>query len=301
MSVRVRAVSGFEDIERWVAARNAVRPDDAWTPQMLALFRAQEVERLDLLALLDDEVVGTAFVAGSPVSTEERVFAEVLVRPEARRHGVGAALLKTVLAEARGRGSNWLELFVRAEETDAVAFIEHQGFALVRSLDWLALDLAASAPATRSLPDGIELAWLGERPQAVEGMYVVAQETYTELEQVLPHIVSTLRDWEAFELGDPKVTFDLCSIALAGDDVVGYGVIQVAAGSKTAMHRMTAVRPAWRRRGIGKAMTCAQIAAAQQAGLDVMRGWARTEEIRRLALGLGYAVERSLLVYRLPL
>ena len=198
-----------------------------------------------------------------------------------------------MLSEARGRESNWLELFVRAEETDAVAFIEHRGFALVRSLDWLALDLAAAAPATGPLPDGIALEWLGERPQAVEGMYVVAQQTYTELEQVLPHIVSTL--------GDPKVTFDLCSIALAGDDVVGYGVIQVAAGSKTAMHRMSAVRPAWRRRGIGRAMTCAQIAAAQQAGLDVMRGWARTEEIRRLALGLGYAVERSLLVYRLPL
>jgi ribosomal-protein-alanine N-acetyltransferase len=301
MSVRVRAVSGFEDIERWVAARNAVRPDDAWTPQMLALFRAQEVDRLDLLATLDDEVVGTAFVAGSPVSTPERAFAELLVTPGARRHGVGRALLESVVGDARSRACRSLELFVRAEERDAVSFVEHRGFALLRTLDWLARDLAAPAPTPRPLQEGIQLAWLSERPQAVEAMYVVARETYTELEQVLPHIVSTLHDWEAFELGDPKVTFDLCSIALAGDDVVGYGVIQVAAGSKLAMHRMTAVRPAWRRRGIGEAMTCAQIVAAQQAGLDVLRGWARTDEIRRLALRLGYAVERSLRVYRLPL
>jgi GNAT superfamily N-acetyltransferase len=301
MSVHVRAVSGFEDIECWVAARNAVRPEDAWTPQMLALFRAQEVDRLDLLATLDDEVVGTAFVAGGPVSTPERAFAEVIVAREARHHGVGGALLDCVLAEARGRQSDSVELFVRAEEPDAVAFIEHRGFELLRSLDWLALDLAAPAPVPRSLPDGVELAWLGQRPEAVAGMYVVAQETYTELEEVLPQIVATLHDWEAFELGDPKVTFDLCSIALAADDeVVGYGVIQVAAGSKAAMHRMTAVRPAWRRRGIGQAMTCAQITAAKQAGLDVLRGWARTEEIRSLAEGLGYGLERSLRVYRLP-
>lgn len=297
-AVTLRAVSGYDELQLWADARNAVRPDDAWSAEMLSLLRATEVDRLDLLALDGDTVVGTAFVAGGPISTAERAFAEVLVLHAARRKGVGAALLEAVLSAARNRGSASVEFFVRAEEEDAPAFLERRGFAQASTMDLFAFDLAQPVPAPRPLTEGIELAWLTERSSAVEGMYKVAREVHAGSRDTLPPVADTLHEWEAFELGDPKVAFHLCSVAYAGSRVVGYGIVQVVPDSGAAAHRMTAVVAAWRRRGIGEAITRAQLGAARASGLASLEGWARTDAIRALAEKLGYAPRRRLLVYR---
>jgi mycothiol synthase len=297
-SIRLRSVSGYEELKLWVDARNAIRPDDGWSPEMLAVLRATEVDRLDLFVLDGEEVVGTAFVAGGPVSNDERTFAEVLVLPGARRRGVGSTLLDAVLGAAASRGSSTVEFFVRAEEEDAQAFLERRGFVVANTMDLLAFDLARTAPDPQPVPESIELAWLTERPAAVAGMYEVAHEVHAKSDGTLPAIADTLHDWEAFELGDPKVAFHLCSVAFAGTEVVGYGIVQVVPGSGVAAHRVTAVRPEWQRRGIGEAITRAQLGAARESGLRSLEGWTRTPAIRALVEKLGYVPRRSVLVYR---
>jgi ribosomal protein S18 acetylase RimI-like enzyme len=296
--MEIRAVSGYDDLKRWVNARNSVRPDDGWTPEMLALLRATEVDRVDLMALEGDEVAGIAFVAGGPVSTPERTFAEVIVVHEARRRGVGGALLDAVLADAASRRSETLEFFVRDEEIDANAMLERRGFELHRTLDSLGVDLSQEPPPAPPLAEGVELGWLNERPSAVTGMYALAHIVHNEAEGALPRIASTMADWEAFELGDPKVSFELSVVALADEQVVGYGIVHVVEATRAASHRVTAVLPEWRRRGIATAMTQAQIVASNEAGLRSLEGWARNEPIRGLAEKLGYRLLRRVNILR---
>jgi hypothetical protein len=66
VTIEIRTASGFADLERWVATRNEVAPDDPDDPTMIALLRASLLEHVNLLALQDGEVVGTAMFAGDP-------------------------------------------------------------------------------------------------------------------------------------------------------------------------------------------------------------------------------------------
>ena len=56
MEIEIRPVSGYDDLERWVAARNEAVPDDPQNTVMMALVRASELSRLDLLAVEGDEI-----------------------------------------------------------------------------------------------------------------------------------------------------------------------------------------------------------------------------------------------------
>jgi hypothetical protein len=191
---RVRAVSGFDDAHRRVDARNAIRPDEAWTAQMLALFRAKEVDRLDLLAE-EDGTDRRPRVPG-PASPSRRRIAhsgEVLIAEHARRHGAGAASVDAV-GRCRSTCAPW------------------------RSRDRPSSGTASSRFRRR----------------------------------------------------------------------------------RGATHRMTAVLPDRRRRGIAEAMTRAQRAATRQSGLRTLEGWARTPAIGA-ATKLGYGPRRSVAIYRKPL
>jgi hypothetical protein len=63
MPIEIRQVSGYEELERWVAARNEVVPDDPDEVALKVLLRASQDGRLDLIAYDEDEVVG---VGASP-------------------------------------------------------------------------------------------------------------------------------------------------------------------------------------------------------------------------------------------
>ena len=86
---------------------------------------------------------------------------------------------------------------------------------------------------------------------------------------------------------------ELCFLALAGDEVVGYALMDVFGGK--ARHAMTATRRDWRRRGIATALKRAEIAAAKRAGFrrlvteseDAQRADAPAERQARLRAGAG--------------
>jgi hypothetical protein len=59
VAIEVKAVSGMEALERWVAVHNEIRPDDPESAAMKALIRAEEREHIDLLAYVDGEWAGT--------------------------------------------------------------------------------------------------------------------------------------------------------------------------------------------------------------------------------------------------
>jgi L-amino acid N-acyltransferase YncA len=100
-----------------------------------------------------------------------------------------------------------------------------------------------------------------------------------------------LPDWASWRAGEerPARSPDLTVLAIANDVVIGYGRLDVFDG-RVGFHGLTAVRRAWRRRGIGRAMKTRQIALAKAAGLErlVTESQHANEPMRRLNESLGY-------------
>jgi ribosomal protein S18 acetylase RimI-like enzyme len=69
---------------------------------------------------------------------------------------------------------------------------------------------------------------------------------------------------------------------------VGFGALRRIGDGKVGTHRITVVQPAWRRRGVGSAMTRMQIAAAKQASFERLEAWPWTDLQKRLYASLGY-------------
>jgi predicted N-acetyltransferase YhbS len=89
------------------------------------------------------------------------------------------------------------------------------------------------------------------------------------------------------------VRLDLTSLALAGDEVVAYSVVEDFAGQNVLFHRTVAVAPAWQERGIGEALVESQIAAGRIEGVEAMVAVPPTDALAGLYARLGYAPRKT--------
>jgi GNAT superfamily N-acetyltransferase len=131
------------------------------------------------------------------------------------------------------------------------------------------------------VPEGVELTWLSERPDLLEALFGVARKAGRDQTE-------SFSAWQVYELGDPRIRLDVTAIAVAGDEVVGYTTMVEFADERTAAHRVLTILPAWEARGVGAALTRAQIAAAKGAGLATLFAWARPWQHQELYESLGY-------------
>jgi len=86
----------------------------------------------------------------------------------------------------------------------------------------------------------------------------------------------------------PELRRDLSILAVADEEVVGFGTIDIH-GSE-AFNSLTAVRRGWRRRGVATAIKRAQIEAAEAAGVTSLTTFSEKRNIpmRTLNQRLGY-------------
>ena len=300
-TIEIRTVSGFEELERWVAVRNEVLPDDPESPVMMALIRASEFEHVDLLAVERDEIVGTGMLAGDPNSlVSTHPYIEVTVPRRHRGRGVGSALMRELSSLARSLGKEGVQCEARAHDPYSIGYLERRGFIETGRLEQLVLGLGRVGPAVPTPPPDVGIEWLAARPDLVEGMYAVAVRTYSELDDHIAKHAGSLRDWQLYELGDPRLLLELAPIAVVGPDVIGFALALALPDGETAIHRMTTVLPD-RREQITAALVGALIAAARTSGLRRLVVWARTEELRRLHIDLGYAPRTATIAFRGPL
>jgi mycothiol synthase len=128
---------------------------------------------------------------------------------------------------------------------------------------------------------------------------------FVEAEQDVPGAPrgETIEAWRAREIDRPTRSPDLSFVAMAAGEVVGYAVLDLVGDE--GHHGFTAVKRAWRRRGIATALKSAQIAAATRLGLSVLVTGSeeRNLPMRTLNAMLGYRPdpERSTVVLRGPL
>lgn len=106
-----------------MAAAFDPRFGEAWTPsQCLGMLALPGV--WFILARIDGEPVGFALVRAVLDESELLLLA---IHPKQRRKGIGRALLRSALADARARGATMMHLEVRANN-DAVALYRNEGF-----------------------------------------------------------------------------------------------------------------------------------------------------------------------------
>ena len=130
-----------------------------------------------------------------------------------------------------------------------------------------------------------------EEPDLLEEMYAIG----VQADEDIPGSdgVMTFEQWRASEIDKPSRRPELCFIALAGSEVVGYAALMVFGDE--AHHGLTATRRDWRRRGVATALKRAEIAAAKKAGFKrladrergAQRADAEAEREARLRPGAG--------------
>ena len=269
---------------------NAVWPHDRIGIAEERSYRASLRDYIDLLARFDGHVVGSAVGAILP-HRPELVFALVTVLPVGRRRGAGAALYAAVSAWARERGLDTIETIVSDDDPESLAFGQRRGFVEISREHGVALDLTRVEPPTVVPPEGVEIVTWAERPELAHGIYEVALEAEPDIPGAEDIVVEPYEDWLAHDMEGPGDRPEATFVALAGDEVIGYAKFSLTvAQPTTAHHDLTAVRRAWRGRGVARALKATQIVWAKANGYEELRtrNEDRNAPIRRLNEEFGY-------------
>jgi ribosomal protein S18 acetylase RimI-like enzyme len=300
--IEIRPVSGMEQLERWVAVRNEVFPDDPENVGMMALVRAQEPDHVNLLAYLDGEPAGTAMLADDPESQSSgRPWVEVNVPVRHRGRGVGTALFAAVAVHARDRGATGLACEVRADDAYSRAFLERRGFREYGRFEQCALELTADSLPDPVTPDGIKLTWLGDEPSLLQGMHAVAVVTYPELLSHRARQAESFLDWQVYELGSPNTLLDAVPVAVAGDEAVGFATMRRLLDNTVGEIRTVVVLPEWRRQGVASALIGGLLERARAGGMSRVVVWVRHSWPIELFRRLGFEVADGAILLQGPL
>jgi GNAT superfamily N-acetyltransferase len=229
-------------------------------------------------------------LAGDPNSLEsEHAYVEVIVPERHRGRGVGSTLLAELSERVRRLGMRGLHVDAREGDSYSIDFLERRGFvAQEYPADHVVLDVGRLETPEVLPVEGVSIHWLADRPDLLGTAFQVAAETYPELGGPIAKQAATPHEWQLYELADPQIALELTPIAVADDEAIGFGVVRRIENGKVGVHRITVVRPAWRRRGVGSAMTRMQIAAANVASFERLEAWPWTDLQKRLYASLGY-------------
>ena len=249
----VARVEDDRDLEAMIAVRVAADPESP--PPRIENLRhnlAAQKGLVYFVARLGDKPVACGFV--HPGATEY-AEAHLVVLPAERRRGIGAALLAEIAAAARAAERPELEGEVRED-------VERRGYRVVGGEKALALDLARVEAAFPASPSGITIMSRAERPELTDQLYEIGAEGAADIPGFPGR--PTYEQWRATDIDRPTRKPEFFFIALAGDEPVGYAMLDDY--GRDAYHGLTAVRRSWRRRGIATALKQKQIAAAKAAG-----------------------------------
>ena len=209
------------ELEALIEVRRRATPEEVPTLENLRFNLEREPDLANLVARLGDEPVGCGFVE----AWIALAIGHIVVVPDRRRRGIGSALLEEVRARARVFGKDTLQGEVRESDPESREFLEHRGFVQVGGEKAVALDLATVDEPAVDPPPGVRIVTRAEEPDLLDEMYAVG----VQADEDIPGSegVQTFEQWRAHEIDRPTRRPELCFIALAGDEVVGYAALQV--------------------------------------------------------------------------
>jgi mycothiol synthase len=302
VGVDLNVATSDADLKRLIAVRTAVDPILEPTVEELRFWQERLQAPLHVLATLDGDAAGYGIAGVFPEEEGERyVFADVGVRPDRRRRGVGSALLEALSDHARALDKEALQFEVGEDERDALHFFEKRGYVEVERQKALELDVDSIEIQAPEVPDGVQIASWEERPDIVPQLYELYREASADIPGLDSETTSSFEEWRLWELERPTRRHDLSFVAFTADEVVGYATLNVFPSG--GFHGLTAVARGWRRRGVGRALKQHQIAAAKRAGIGRLftESEERNEPMRRLNEQLGFRPIPGMVVLRGPL
>jgi len=276
--IAVRRAETDADLEAWRQVRIAVLPNERCGP-VEEMRRKSTPESLFLLAELDGDVAGSG-IAG-PSDLADQGFLAPRVLPDARRRGVGTALLRE-LAAFEQLGFDRAGAMV--DDSGSLAFAERFGFREVgRDVEQVRTIGHEPWP---NVPDGVEIVSIAERPELFSRTYDLAREAFEDF-AIDKSIEVSLEQWEREWLTWPEGSF----VALEDDQVVGCaGLIRDDDRPDRAENSLTAVRRDWRRRGLASTLKRMTLAWAAENGVRELYTWTQrgNEAMRAVNEKLGY-------------
>lgn len=278
-------------------------PHDSFGLPEVQAFKASLVAHADLLAREDGELLGSGFAALFP-GFRDRATVFVTVPPLQRRRGAGTALYRALSEWARERGIETLIAVVADNDPESTAFAERRGFVEERREKGVTLDLAAIEAPRVEPPEGVEIVPWAERPELARGIYEVSVEASPDVPGYEDEEHEPFEAWLEHDMSGPSDKPEATFVAVAGDEVAGYAKFSLNTARPThAYHDLTAVKRAWRGRGVARALKAAQIAWAKANGYEELRTQndERNEPIRRLNAEFGYRPAIGRIYLRGPL
>jgi len=276
--IEVRQAESDADLEAFIRIRRALLPNESGgTVSNMRAELAAQPELRYYVAGLDGDVVGAGLVG--PSDLRDRYTVKVRVLPDARRRGVGSALLRELAPHARGD-----KLSTHVEEESSQPFAERFGFREIdRQVEQVKRLDGETAP--NSLPDGLEVVSVAERPALLEAAYPLACEGYEDM--ALDGFAQiSLDTWLRDEATLPEGSF----VALSDGEIVGYSGLVGHDNQGVAEDGLTVVRRDWRRRGLARALKELELAWAAANGFREVVTWTQrgNEGMRKLNESLGY-------------
>jgi GNAT superfamily N-acetyltransferase len=267
---------------------NTVWPHHAVTIDAVHSFRDSAQDYVDCLVREDGVILGSgagAIFAYRP----RRVVTLITVLAGQRRRGAGTALYEAISLWAGERGLRELEVAVAGDDPESLAFAQRRGFTEERREVGLVLSLTGLSPAEVPPPAGIEIVTWAQRPELARGMYEVDLEAHSDIPGFEDVTVEPFEDWMAHNMERPTDSPEATFIALAGQEVVGFAKLSLTAPT-AAGHAITAVKRAWRGRGIAGALKATEINWALGHGYTELHtsNEERNTPIKRLNARLGY-------------
>jgi GNAT superfamily N-acetyltransferase len=265
----IRRAETRADLERCVEICNAVHPADP-----VVLDQLVESDGAFLLHVGG----GYAFVDRSSVPGS--AYAMVRVRPEARRGGVGSALLAAVRTHAAAGGFERAWGRVSEADDSSLAFVRNRGFEEVARDVTVVRELAPGD--VEAVPRGIvEL-----QDEHLRAAHRVCVECIPEIHVPQRAEAPPFEEWVERESRQSPVAF----VAVDNGEVVGYARLYETGTPHRLENGLTAVLPSHRRRGIAIALKRAQFAWAAEHGYRevVTEMAADNTAIRRVNERLGY-------------
>jgi GNAT superfamily N-acetyltransferase len=280
MSIEVRRAESDADLEAWIRVKRAAVPNESsWTVQD---FRERnEPDQLVLVAALDGEIVGAGLAAASDVQGRGSVAPRV--HPDARRRGVGAAMLHRLTDHVVELGFD--KAWASVDDDGSRAFAEHFGFEEVDREVEQVIALPAELPEA-PLPDGVDVVSIAYRPELLREAYALARDEGHADMAIDGDVVIPLDDWLRDEATLPGGSF----VALHGGRIVGFSGLMQHDNDGVAEDGLTVVAREWRRRGLAIALKRLELAWAAEHGFAEVLTWTQrgNHGMRAVNERLGY-------------
>jgi mycothiol synthase len=239
------------------ACADDLAPGEPWRSATEAIAYMRNPPRAESrrrwVARLDGEIVGTAglFLHGPSLA-----YAQVRVRPDARRQGIGTLLVDELRAAAREARAG--SMFVHHATAVGAAFAAHIGAIDdqrdIRSVLWLKGREAAPV----AVPSGYRLrSWVGASPDDLAASYALARNAISDAPQPSGQVepgwtIERVRDLED-AVGRRRRDMRVTALLDDADRVVSFTELRVSAPPATvASTEDTATVPD--RRGLGLAL-----------------------------------------------